>query len=592
MIEPIHPAIIYFGGALLMPFLRERTRRVWLILVPLLALWDLSLLSRGTRWTYEFLGYNLIFGRIDALSMCFAWVFAIIGLIGLIYALHVKGAGEHIAALFYIGGSIGAVFAGDLFTLFIFWEIMSGASVFLIWFQREKSAVAAGFRYLLFHVFGGSSLFAGIILYVSKTGSTLFGTIEPWNSAAGLMILLGFTINAAVPPLHAWLSDAYPEGTISGAVFLSAYTTKTAVYTLIRGFPGVDLLAWAGAIMTVYGVIFAVLENDIRRLLAYHIISQVGYMVCGVGLGSTMSLNGSAAHAFCHILYKGLLFMGAGAVIYSSGTRKLSEMGGLWRLLPLTMIMYMIGGLSISGAPLLNGFVSKSIIIEAAGRQGRGIIQLLLELAAVGTYLSTTLKLPYSAFFKERKEPIKVRKPPLNMLFAMGLASFLCFLLGIKPHILYRILPFQMDYHPYTYGHIVGTIQLLLFTTLGFVLMLPKLQTEPAITLDIDWFYRKFGGAVAWFCTSPLNIFNQEMQQNMTDLVRISTKIASDPAGVMDRITHAIVEPFKLMKSKRKVEEAAQPEIEFWRYPSKQAGVGVFLSLALFTILAYILIKS
>jgi multicomponent Na+:H+ antiporter subunit D len=310
------------------------------------------------------------------------------------------------------------------------------------------------------------------------------------HSAAFWLILIGVAINAAIPPLHAWLIDAYPEASVSGSVFLSAFTTKTAVYVLIRLFPGTPILLWFGVIMTLYGVIYAVLANDIRNLLAYHIVSQVGYMVAGVGMGSALALNGSVAHAFCHILYKALLFMGAGSVIYATGKRKSTELGGLARSMPLVLVLYMVGAVSISGFPLFNGFISKSIIISAAAKEHLPIAELLLTLASIGTFLSIGLKLPYFTFFGSDRglQPRRVR---INMLLAMGMGAICCAALGIFPDWLYGRLPFDATYHPYTVDHVVSALQLLLGTGLGFCWLLAKLKGETAISLDTDWLYRK-----------------------------------------------------------------------------------------------------
>ncbi len=518
MIEAVPPALIYLAGALILPFWRKARffREAYLLLIPLLAFWDLLHLSAGTYWTYSFLDYQLIFGRVDKLSLVFGYIFVIMSFLSILYALHVKEDGQHVAAFLYVGSSLGVVFAGDLFSLFIFWEIMAASSVFLIWYRRENAALQAGFRYLLVHFFGGAVLLAGIILKLSQTGSLAFGPMTLQDPGAKL-ILFGFLLNAAVPPIHAWLSDAYPEGTVTGSVFMTAFTTKTGVYVLARGFAGTELLVWLGAIMAVYGVVYAVLENDIRRLLAYHIISQVGYMVCGVGLGSPMSINGTSAHAFCHILYKALLFMGTGAVIYVTGRRKLTELQGrnLYRMMPITFALYMVGAFSISAVPLFNGFISKNMVVYAAGEQHRQAIELLLHLASVGTFLHTGLKLPWGTWFGKptgREDRIEAREPPLNMLLAMGATAFLCVLTGVYPQLLYSILPYPVDYQPFTPDKIIAMMQLLLFTGAAFWLYIDKLGGESTISLDTDWFYRMFGRGLLWFCNQPLNALRSGIQ--------------------------------------------------------------------------------
>lgn len=532
MIDWIHPGLILIFGAILIPFLKGRARQVYLVLVPGLAILAVMSMSHGTYWTFVLFGRDVILGKVDKLSIVFAYVFTIAALISTIYALHVEKPGEHVAAFLYVGSSLGVVFAGDYFTLFIFWEIMAFASVYLVFIQRNPQAVDAGFRYLMVHIAGGLFLLGGIILHYMDTGSILFGPIEQNGSLAFYLILIGFILNAAVPPLHAWLPDAYPEATITGAVFLSAFTTKTAVYVLIRAFPGTELLVWLGTIMAFYGVFFATLQNNMRRLLAYHIVSQVGYMVAGIGMGTALAINGSVSHAFTHIIYKGLLFMGAGAVIYMTGKHKLSELGGLYKTMPITMILYLIAGFSISAFPFFSGFVSKSMIVAAANHDHRAIISLLLVLVSAGTFLSTTLKIPYYAFFG-KDSGIRVKEPPLNMLIGMGIAAFLCIAIGIFPGPLYSILPYPVDFEPYTGEHVTGSLGILMFTALGFFLLLKKLKPEPYMTLDTDWFYRKGAKVFMWVANKPIvayenfvsNLSNTAILRPLYLVADISNKI-------------------------------------------------------------------
>jgi len=490
----IHPAIFFFIGALILPLFRGKAKKFVILLIPALSIIDVALMMEGVYGSYSFLNASIIFGRVDKLSLVFAWVFTIMGFLGAIYALHVEEDGHHIAAYFYVGGSLGAIFAGDYLTLFVFWEIMAFSSVFLVWYRKEPKSIAAGYRYLLVHVFGGLCFFTGMMLYYYKTGNMVFDKILPANAGvAEYLILAGFALNAAVIPLHAWLPDAYPEATVAGAVFMCAFTTKTAVYVLARGFPGFEILAIMGTAMTVYGVFYAVIENDMRRVLAYHIVSQVGYMVAGVGIGTEMALNGACAHAFAHILYKALLFMGAGSVLYMVGTAKLSKLGGLYKYMPLTMIFYVVGAISISGFPLFSGFVSKSMIVASAHHEGRIWLMLLMNLAGIGTFLSVGLKVTYFAFFG-KESSIQPKEPPKNMLWAMGLTSALCFLIGVYPNSLYVLLPFPVEYHPYNLHHLSEMLQILSFTGLVFFLLVKKLAPEDKMNLDLDIFYR----AGAW----------------------------------------------------------------------------------------------
>jgi multicomponent Na+:H+ antiporter subunit D len=435
-------------------------------------------------------------------------------IISTLYGMHVKENAQHAAAWIYVAGSLGAIYAGDFITLFLFWEVMAFSSVFLVWFRRRQESLAAGYRYLLVHVCGGLALLAGMVLHCKAQGSWAFGQLDVLHpTPAVYLILAGFLLNAAVPPLHAWLPDAYGEGTFNGSVFLCAFTTKTAVYALCRSFAGMDLLIYLGVVMALYGVVYAVLENDCRRLLAYHIISQVGYMVAGVGIGTQMAINGACAHAFAHILYKGLLFMGCGSVLYMTGESKFTELGGLWKKMPWTFVFTLVGGLSISAFPLFSGFVSKSMIVWAGFEERKLWVGYLLLLASAGTFLHTGLKVPYFIWFgkNQPKKAVwdRAAEPPGNMMAAMLVASFLCIFIGCYTPYLYKMLPFPevaREYHPYTSYHISETLQILLFTGLGFFLLIRKLKPEALISLDLDWFYRKGGRAFLWLARKPIQL--------------------------------------------------------------------------------------
>ena len=484
----LHPAFWLFLGVLFV-FVNRR-RMPGLPVGVIVAIGALLALLRGVEGTLEtsVAGFRLIWFHADRLSLLFALVFAIVALLGFLYGSHRMRAGETAAALLYAGSAIATVLAGDWITFFVFWEAMAFSSLALIWQAGTGRARRAGMRFLLVHATGGALLFVGIALHLASGGDASLGALVS-GSPPFWLILGAVGINAAIPPLHAWLTDAYPEASTSASVFLSAFTTKTAVYALLRLFPGTEILVPLGALMTLYGVVFAVIENDIRRLLAYHIVSQVGYMVTAVGIGTQLALNGAASHAFSHILYKALLFMGAGAAIEATGLRRLSDLGGISRGMRFTVAMYGIGALSISGVPLFNGFISKSMIVSAAGAEHLLWTELLLSLAAVGTFLSVGLKLPWFAFFGERRG-VAVRPLPTNLLAAMGIAGGLCLLYGVFPHLLYSRLPYAATYAPYTLDHVVSTVQLLVATGFVFFLARKKLTPSPAMTLDTDWFYR------------------------------------------------------------------------------------------------------
>lgn len=514
----LHPTLFYIIGALLLPFIPKGLRKTYLVLVPCLAFCAvLSMIgNQGVYGVIHYLGGSVIFGRVDALSLVFAHIMTLMCIIGTIFGLHVERNADHIAAWLYVAGSLGVIFCADYLTLFLFWEMMAFSSVFLIWLRGRKQSLRAGYRYLLVHVAGGLFLLAGIILRYKATGSLAFdavGVDQPTLST--YLIMIGFILNAAVPPLHAWLPDAYAEATVTGAVFMCAFTTKTAVYALCRGFAGMEILVPLGVCMALYGVVYAVLENDIRKLLAYHIISQVGYMVAGVGIGTAMAINGTCAHAFAHILYKGLLFMGCGSVLHMTGKSNFTELGGLYDKMPKTFVYTLIGGLAISAFPLFSGFVSKSMIVAAGMEDHYTTAAFLLLVASAGTFLHTGLKVPYYIWFGKdncsRETRELAQDPPRNMQLGMAIAAFFCIFIGCYTPYLYSMLPFQeaaAAYKPYTAPHIFETLQILLFTALGFFLLLKKLTPEATISLDMDWFYRKGALCFMRFASGPISKVN------------------------------------------------------------------------------------
>ncbi len=510
----MHPSAILLAGAALLPLVPARVKRAWLLLVPALVFLRVALLVPGNFGQVDFLGWKLVFGRVVGLSQVLGFFMSLMAILGSLYALQVRENAQHIAAWTYVAGSLGAIYAGDFLTLFLFWEVMALSSVFLVWFRRRRESLGAGYRYFLVHTAGGLALLAGLLWHGADTGGDLsFGKFDVENlSGAGWLVLIGFLLNAAVPPLHAWLPDAYGEATFSGSVFLCAFTTKTAVYALCRGFPGLDLLIPLGVAMALYGVVYAVLENDCRRLLAYHIISQVGYMVAGVGIGTELAINGACAHAFAHILYKGLLFMGCGSVLHMTGQSKFTELGGLYSRMPWTFLFTLVGGLSISAFPLFSGFVSKSMIVAAGFEDHRMTAGFLLMLASAGTFLHTGLKVPYFIWFGTnhcRPETwARAKEPPWNMMVAMAVAAGLCIFIGCYTPFLYRLLPFPVDYHPYTSYHVSETLQILLFTALGFFVLIRKLEPTATISVDLDWFYRRGGQAFLWLARRPVQFLD------------------------------------------------------------------------------------
>ena len=526
------PAFVFIIGAILIPFLRGRTRSVYMLLLPVLVFLMLINLPLGDFWTYSFWGYELVMGRIDKLSLIFGYVFTIMAFLGVLFALKVEDNLQHVSALVYAGSTLGVVLAGDFFSLYIFWEIMAVSSTFLILASRTREAKAAGFRYILMHIIGGLFLLAGIVLYIQKHGTIRFDYIG-LSGIDSYLIFIGIALNAAAIPLHAWLPDSYPNGTPTSTVFLSAFTTKSAVYMMIRTFPGAEPLIWIGALMVSLPIFYAVLENDIRRVLSYSLLNQVGFMMVGIGIGTELALNGAISHAFCHIIYKALLFMAAGSVLQMTGRIKCTEIGGLYKTMPLTCLFCMVGAASISAFPLFSGFVSKSMVVSASAHEKFVAIWLILQFASTGVVDHAGIKVPFFTFFGH-DSGIRAKEPPLNMLLAMGFAAFICVFVGVYPEPLYNLLPFPVDYQPYTGAHVVGQLQLLMFGALAFTLLLLSGYYVPEIrsrNLDADWPYRKLGGLAYAALDKGLNGFNTRCESLVRKTASASAAVFKDFAA-------------------------------------------------------------
>jgi len=501
----LHPGLVLIIGGMLMSLCAPRLRTGLQLGLPLLALFLVWQIPDGVAHQLSFMDQLLTPIRSDALSRLFATIFALMAAVGGLYALNQPSRLEIAAAYGYAGSAIGVCFAGDLLTLFVFWELMAIGSSLVLWSSGTTASGRAAQRYILIHILGGVLLFAGIAGHVQSGAGLEFSAMRADN-LSNLLILAGMLVNAGAPPFSAWLPDAYPEASWSGTVFLSAFTTKTAVYTLIRGFPGNEILIWIGLFMVFYGIVYALLENDMRRILAYSIVNQVGFMVAGIGIGTEMALNGAAAHAFTHIIYKALLLMSAGAVLMQTARSKCSELGGLFHSMPLTTVCACIGALASSSFPLTSGFVSKSMVTQAAADGHLLWVWLLMTAASAGVFLHAGIQFPWFVFF-QKDSGLRPAEPALSMRLAMLILSALCIVIGVWPELLYRLLPFEVNYAPYTAGHVIAQLQLLLFSGLAFFVLLGYLKRTPTITLDTDWFWRRaLPGTASWLAQWRITI--------------------------------------------------------------------------------------
>ena len=541
MLETLPLPVYFLIGGLISIFLPKGViKSSFVCFVPVVALLALLNGAWDNGFTVQFLDLELSFMRVDELSTVFGIIFCIAAFLGNVFAFHLRESTQPFVALIYAGAAIGAVFAGDLITLFVYWELTAISSVFLIWARKTEGAYHAGMRYLIIQVLSGVVLLFGVALFYFETGSISFAKME-LGSLATVLIFFAFGIKCAFPFMHNWLQDSYPSATITGTVILSAFTTKLAVYALARGFPGTELLIYIGAAMTVFPIFFAEVENDLRKVLAYSLNNQLGFMVVGIGVGTELALNGTAAHAFSHILYKALLFMSVGAVLFRTGTSRASELGGLYRTMPLTAIFCLIGAASISAFPLFSGFISKSLIMSGAGKEHYQIIWLILVFASAGVLSHSGIKVPYFTFFHHDsgKRP---HEAPTNMLLAMGLTATLCIYIGIFPNNLYAIMPYQVKYEPYTFEHILTQLQLLCFAILAFYI-LSKFKQLPSetrsINLDFDWTYRKLLPSVIGKLLILLEKTEQKALKGLNNSSRLFLQKLyhfSGPEGILTRI--------------------------------------------------------
>jgi multicomponent Na+:H+ antiporter subunit D len=538
-IASLPPFVIYFAAAALVALIPGWLRYVPMLLAPLVGALALIYAEPGVHWHVSVLGYELALYRVDKLAILFGYMFHLATFIAVIFSLHVRDTGQHVSGLLYAGSALGAVFAGDLITLFVFWELLAITSTFLVWARRTPRALASGLRYLIIQVCSGVLLLSGALVHVYQTGSIEFGYLG-LNGLAAALIFLAFGIKCAFPLLHSWLIDAYPEATPTGTVFMSVFTTKAAVYALARGFPGTELLIYIGAVMTCFPIFYAVIENDLRRVLAYSTVNQLGFMVCGIGLGSALAINGAVAHAFNDVIFKALLFMSMGAVLHMTGRIKASELGGLHKTMPVTAGLCIVGAASIAGVPLFSAFVSKALIMTAALEQGHIVVWLALLFASAGVLEHAGIKIPFFAFFAH-DSGIRVKEPPLNMLIAMALAAILCVYIGSYPWTLYNLLPEPMVFSPYDASHVIAQLQLLALAALG-VFWLMRIGVYPpeipAVNLDVDWSYRWLAprvlGAMTAAILSVKLALHRRVGRQVERLVGVLQR-QQEPHGIMAR---------------------------------------------------------
>lgn len=491
----LHPGIIMIAFGICVCILPRGFRKPLSIIALAAASWAFLQMTDKSSLPYELAPYiKMEFIHLDSLAWTFMLVFCIIALLNGIYGIGIQHRYECGMSMIYAGSVMGVILAGDCISLIIFWEISAFASMYVVYCKHDRASARASFRYILVHAFGGNMLLAGLIIYMFHYGNELGHLSECIGEPCFWLIAIGIAVNAAIPPLHAWLPDAYPESTATGTVYLSSFTTKAAIYLMLRMMSGMTDLVWIGAIVAIYGACMAIMENGIRRLLAYHIVSQLGMMIAAAGAGGNIGIDAATAHAFTNILFKGVLMMGAGAVIYATGRSNITELGGLARKMPVTAGCFLISSLAIAGLPGLSGFVSKALIMDSMHEAGYTIPALLLTAGGVGTLLSITLKINWFVFFgpcEDEKVSEVTKKVPFSMQLAMILGTLATIAIGIFPEKFYSLMPYKTIVEPYHMGHVLEYVAIFIGGSIPFFLYLKKMKPHEEITVDFDWFYRR-----------------------------------------------------------------------------------------------------
>lgn len=557
----IPPAFVFLLGALIVPVLAGRT--CWLaLLIPAAAgVMAWFSISENADTTINVMGMALSPVHVHGATAAFAAVTcaAVAGV--MLFGISSACRAERAAACVYAGGALGCMFAGDLLTLFVFWEVMTLGSTVIIWCGGQHESGRAGMRYFIMHALGGMLMLAGIAILAHHR--TITGDADPlafeqfgalsgltWANVGTWMILAAMLVSAGAPPVSAWLPDAYPEASPSGTALLSTLTTKTAVFALITAFAGTEALVYIGLYMAMYGVIYGILENDVRRMLCYLLVAQVGLALMGVGIGTEQALNGATALALAGVIYTALLLMGTGAVLHQTGKRKFTELGGLYRTMPLTMLCCIVGGLSIAGFPLTSGFASKGLILTAIeSESARMAVQgipythlvwawYLFQIATVGIFLCAGSKLLWFVF-GQGDSGLRPAEAPGPMRAAMVLLAGACLFFGVAPGPLYDLLPFAVTAREnagavYTFDHIMMSVSMLGFAGLAFFVLLPLLKRSKTLTLDTDWFYRRFAPGFWHEVVMPVVVGLATVETAL--LQKLPARLFGRPRSSLDRL--------------------------------------------------------
>lgn len=475
------PGVLYLTGALLLLLpVSDRLKNILSFLITAGTLIVTFYLVPGTSLQLDFLTYNLIPFKVDEISKLTGLIFAVGGLASVLYSMTICSRTNLRLLFVFIGSALTVVFSGDFFTLYVFWELMTISSSFLIILASDVTK-KMGYYYFLMHVAGSLCLLWGIFLQYSATGSLFLNTIE----ASIPFFILAIAVKLSFVGFHTWMPLVYSKAPFYVAVVLSIYTTKVGVYVMARLLPGITILAYAGLISALFGIVMALRQNQVRKLLSYSIIIQVGYMMMGISMGTSEGIAGAIFHLVNHILYKTVLFMVAGIVIYTTGKDPVENLGVLGRKLPLTSLATWVAFLGIAGVPFFNGYMSKTIIKEAIQDP---ILTWGLNVMSFGTSL-LFLKFIYYAFFKRSNVTLH-KKPALSMQLGLGFLTVLMILVGIHPYLLENVTNMNVDIHYFDTKHMVSGMKPFLLSIFIFILFKNFLVKDYDRILFVD-VYRK-----------------------------------------------------------------------------------------------------
>ena len=505
----LHPATAFVILGLILPFLKGRFWRYLLFIPPALAIFLSLQMHVGRYWEVDYVGQVLVLGRVDHLSLPFIILFAFMTFICTVFSFHVREKAQHVAGLFFMAGAFGSVLAGDYWTLYIFWQGMTVSSSFLIWLNRKPDASKMGFWYMMLLLLSSVLLLAGILLRERVTGGFIFGPADAnlmWHY--DWLILGAFAINAAVIPFHAWMTQGLPKATIPGAVLLSIFGIKTAIYAMARCFVGLDLLIVLGVIMALYGAVYAIFSNNIRRILAYLMVAQGGLMIAGIGMDSKMALDGAISLAYAHTVYNALLVMTMGSVMYTTHEETLGQLGHLFRKLPVVAALTLIGIPALCAVPFFSGFTGISLIFEEALKLNSpmpGVVLVLLLGLAMAVMIMAGVRLPFYVFWSENTRNGEPLRPlPKSMVVAMGLAGAFCLVQGVFPEVINRHLPFAIKGSSFTPLKLGIGFLFPAFVVILFLFLRPLLKPRANELPDFERLYMGVGWGVMVLFSKPL----------------------------------------------------------------------------------------